>query len=83
MSETNAMTEARWHDLGAADEIGPDEGRGALVEGTKLCIGRTGDSWFAAAATTEVRVPATAGARPEISIQFAPWFPVRNTWPGL
>ena len=41
------MSEPTWHGLGSAGEIGPDEIRGALVDGTKLCIGRAGDTYFA------------------------------------
>lgn len=41
------MSDRVWHDLGAASEIGPDEIRGARVGGNRLCIGRSGDTYFA------------------------------------
>jgi NAD(P)H-dependent nitrite reductase small subunit len=41
------MSDESWHDLGPAADLKEGDLRGALVDGNKLCIGRSGDSYFA------------------------------------
>ncbi len=44
---TDSMSEAAWYDLGPLDEFPPDEIRGAMISGQRLCVGRSGDGLFA------------------------------------
>ena len=41
------MSEAGWHDLGSVENLLDESLRGALVHGRRLCVGRTGDAFFA------------------------------------
>lgn len=41
------MSDEKWHSLGKAEELQPDEVRAAHVAGSKLCIGRAGETYFA------------------------------------
>ncbi len=41
------MSEACWHDLGPVASFEDEKLRGHLVAGARLCVGRSGDRWFA------------------------------------
>ncbi len=41
------MSEASWHDLGPVAGFEDEKLRGHLVTGVRLCVGRSGDRWFA------------------------------------
>lgn len=41
------MSEARWHDLGPAEGYDDEKLHGCRVSGVPLCVGRSGDRWFA------------------------------------
>jgi nitrite reductase/ring-hydroxylating ferredoxin subunit len=41
------LSEESWHDLGPAEDLEDERLRGYLVAGVRLCVGRSGDRWFA------------------------------------
>lgn len=41
------MADPTWHNLGSPDDFPPNEIRGAMLAGHRLCVGRAGDRYFA------------------------------------
>jgi nitrite reductase/ring-hydroxylating ferredoxin subunit len=41
------LSEASWHDLGPTEGFEDEQLREHLVAGVRLCVGRSGDRWFA------------------------------------
>jgi nitrite reductase/ring-hydroxylating ferredoxin subunit len=41
------MSDPSWHDVGAAAELADGDLRPALVAGERLCVGRSGETFFA------------------------------------
>ncbi len=45
--DRRGLSEESWHDLGPAEGLEDERLRGHLVAGVRLCVGRSGDRWFA------------------------------------